>query len=126
MTAGITSSPEFPGRQGAGPLAPGLPKDAVNQQHGHVAAHPVALAGQREQGSAEGLAEAGCKGVDLNDVRPGWKIGVPAMGQQVVSHLQKRLRGTDKILWSALDEIVRVFLNPRVVRGHVVGHQVQD
>ena len=58
-------------RPRAGALAPGARERLVHHQHGHVAAHAVALRGDRLQGLDRGRSLLRRERVQLDDVRPG-------------------------------------------------------
>ena len=62
-------------------LAPGAPEDVVHHQHRHVATDPITLTGDRGHRVEGRSPQAGLEGVELQDVRPGWEVGVAPAGE---------------------------------------------
>jgi len=107
-------------------VSPGPAEDAVDEQHGHVAAHPVALVRDAQQRSGSRFPDPGVKGVELGHVLPGGVVGVPAACEDPSARLEKLQRRPDQVRRVARDQEVGVFLHPVVVPGHVVRHEIQD
>src|SRR5512136_1280188 len=70
--------PVFALRFSAGAASPGLAKDPVDEQDGHVTANAVTLARDTQKGADGGGPQAGVKDVELGHVFPGRVVGVPA------------------------------------------------
>jgi hypothetical protein len=73
--------PVFGDRSWPRTAAPGTFKDPVDEKHGHVAPHPIALVGDLRQGPDDRLPEPRLKCIQLQHIRPGGKVGVSAAGQ---------------------------------------------
>ncbi|GIV81342.1 MAG: hypothetical protein KatS3mg051_0696 [Anaerolineae bacterium] len=66
------------------PVAPGAGEDLVGHQHGHVAAHPVALPGYLQERCGQPFARDGIEGVDLRRVCPGGEVRIRARARRCV------------------------------------------
>ena len=87
-------------------------EDLVGHQHRHVAAHAVALLGDRAQRLARRRAQLGGERVELHDVGPGREVRVAPAGDAPRSRRGRSTRAADS--------------EPRVVGRDVVGHEVED
>ncbi len=110
-------------------LTPG-PFEYVRQdQHGHVAAHAVALPGDLHQFAGHRFLRGGVGVVELQRVGPAGKIRITAMGEQQIAALAFDpgvvLRCAGQVNFGAPDEIVRMILDPGVIEPHVIGHEVE-
>ncbi|NBB83392.1 MAG: hypothetical protein GVY28_08295 [Alphaproteobacteria bacterium] len=114
--------PEFALRVAVGKAAPGALEDVGQHQHGHVAAHSVALVGDRLQRVDHAAAGGGATIVQLHGVAPAGEIGIAAEGEDpAVAGLQEILRMGFEIALAAGDITVGVLADPGMIRGGVVG-----
>ena len=76
---------------GPGPaaLAPRALERVVHHQHRHVAAHAVALRGDRAQRLGHGCAQVGRERVQLHDVGPGGEVRVAAVREHAVADARR-------------------------------------
>ena len=118
--------PEFLGRRGPGAGAPGLGEDVVDHEHGHVAPDAVALTGDIGQRLDGRRAHRRRERVELDDVRPRREIRVPAVGQHLTARRYPAGRIRAEVVLGAADEEFRIAHHPRVVRGDVVRHVIED
>ena len=109
--------------------APGALEDLGQQQHGHVAAQAVALAGDALQLDDHRLLQLRLGVVQLQRVGPAVEVRVAPMGQDQRAALAAMtppvLRRLLQLGRAAGDEELRVRIHPRVVQRHVVGHEVE-
>src|ERR1700719_3924610 len=98
---------------------PGALENLGQQQHRHVAAHAVALAGNRDQLVDARPLQFGIGVVELQSVWPTWKMGVAAVGQNLRSSVgvdpQVILRRARERLLAAFDIIVGMGVHPMMV-----------
>ena len=112
------------------PDAPRAFEDVGQDQHGHVAAHAVALPGDPHQFADHRLLQLRVAIIELQRVGPAVEVRVPAVRQHqrpVVPWARGRscCGEQSQIVLAARDEVVRVLVDPRVIRGHVVGDEVE-
>ena len=111
-------------------LPPGSLKDIVQHQHGHVAAHAVALSGDSEQRLDERVPQVGVAVVELGSVGPAGEVGVAAVSEDLAAlrggdgEVVVRLAGQQFL--GAGDIILRVGENPVVVARRVIGDEVEN
>ena len=91
-----------------GAAAPGPLEHVVQQQHRHVAANAVALSGNVGQGFDHRLAQAGLKGIQLQDVRPGRKVGIASAGQKVIVYLNVGPGRVLRVPAASVNEVVEM------------------
>ena len=98
-------------------------------QHGHVAAHAIALPGDSLQLADHRLLQFRVAVVELQGVGPALKVRVAAVGehQRAVFRLHATVvpRCARQVTLAAVDKVVRVLVDPRVIRGHVVRDEVE-
>ena len=112
-------------RSGPTALTPRALEGVVHHQHRHVAAHAVALRGDRAQRLDHGRTEVGRERVQLHDVGPGGEVRVAAVREHAVADADERRRIPREILVAPAHEVLRVRLRPRVVGRDVVRHEVE-
>ena len=99
------------------PAAPGPLEDVRQDEHGHVAAHAVALAGDPQQLADHRLLRGRIAVVELQRVRPAGEVRVPAIGQDQVAPLPLDprivLRRLRQVALRPRHEVLRVILRPR-------------
>ena len=102
-------------------MAPGPLEDVRQDQHGHVAAHAVALAGDLQQLADHRLLRGRVAVVELQRVGPAGEIRVAAVGQQQVAALAFDpgviLRRPGQVEFRAADEVLGMVLDPGMVRA---------
>ena len=98
-------------------------------QHGHVAAHAVALPGDSLQLADHRLLQLRVAIVELQRVGPALEVRVAAVGQHQRAvfclHAAVVPRRARQITLAAMDKVVRMLVDPRVIRRHVVGDKVE-
>jgi hypothetical protein len=109
-------------------MAPASFEDIVKLQHGHVAAHAVAmLRDAGEAGKVRG-AHAGMEMIELGDVEPRGKIRV--LGASEEASASRRVEAIEEggipleILLRALDVKFGMRARPGVVEGGVVADEI--
>ena len=111
------------------PDAPRTFEHLGQDEHGHVAAHTIALPGDSLQLADHRLLQVRVAVVELARVRPAVKVRVAAVGkhQRFVLPLHAAVvpRCVCQIILAAMDKVIRVLVDPRVVRGHVVHDKVE-
>src|SRR5215471_244054 len=100
-------------------------ENRVHRQHRHVTANAIALLGNTGYGFTHSLPKAPIKCVQLQDVGPGWKVGISSAGAHPSTHLHVRGGIVLGVLCSAANEILRVLGDPGMIRCHMVRHEVQ-
>src|SRR5271169_5493075 len=90
------------------------------------ATHAVALAGNVRECFDYRFPQPRLKRVELQHIRPRWKVRVPATREHCLICLDKGRRVVAGILGASLNEILRMLAYPRMVRRNMVGHKVQD
>ena len=73
------------GQNGSGRAAPGAFEHVGQDQHGHVAAHAVALPGDLRQLADHRLLRGGVGVVELQRVGPAGEIRIAAVGQDQIA-----------------------------------------
>ena len=73
-----------------------------------------------------GSAEVGRKGVQLDDVGPGGKVRVAAVGQHAVTDPDEGGRIPFEVFVAPGDEVLRVRRRPGMVGRNVIRHEVED
>src|SRR5262249_55920428 len=66
-------APVFRCRRFSRATAPGAFEDRIEQQHRHVAANTVALAGDTQNRFEDGATKLGLESIQLQHILPGWK-----------------------------------------------------
>src|SRR6516164_10697588 len=116
--------PEWVRRQ-----SPSALKNVRQQQHRHVAAHTVALAGNADQLVDPRLLQFGIGVVELQGIRPARKVGIAPIGQYLRSAVgldpQVVRRCLRQRLLAAVDIELGMGLDPRMVRGGMVRHEIE-
>ena len=123
---GDHARPVVVGRSRPGALAPGPLEDVVHHQHRHVAAHAVALRGDRAERLDHGGPQVGREGVQLHDVRPRGEVRVAAVREDAAADSHERRRIALQVVVAAAHEVLGMRVRPRVVGGDVVRHEVED
>ena len=95
-------------------------------EHGHVTPHPVHHARNLAQDAEHGLTKLGLPVVELHCIFPRLPEQPPAKGKRVPPRLEIAARVAHVLVVAALDEKVRVCLDPRVVDGNVVWDKIDD
>ncbi len=115
--------------QKRGALAP-CPLEHVGQnEHRHVASHTIALTGDLHQLADHRFLRGGIRVVELQGVGPSGEIRIAAIGEKKISCLAfhpgviKRCAG--KIQFRAGDEILGMFLHPRMIQPHVIRDKIE-
>ena len=110
-------------------LAPGSFEDLGQDQHGHVAAHAVALSGNPHQFADHRFLRGGVGVVELQCVGPAGEIGITAVGEDQIAPLAFDsgivLRSAGQVEFGALNEIVGMIFDPGMIEPHVIGHEVE-
>ena len=110
-------------------LAPGSFEYVRQDQHGHVAAHAVALSGDLHQLADHRFLRGGVGVVELQCVGPAGEIRITAVGQEQIATLAFDpgvvLRSAGQVEFGALDEIVGMIFDPGMIEPHVIGHEVE-
>ena len=101
--------------------APGAFEDLRQNQHRHVAADAVALAGDLHEFADHRFLRGGIGIVELERVGPAGKVGVAAVGEEHVASLafdpDVVLRGAGQIEFGAADEVLGMVFDPGMARG---------
>ena len=104
-------------------------KTSGQHEHGHVAAHPVALPGDPHELADHRLLRRRVAVVELQRVRPAWEVGVAPVRQDQIASLPLDpgvvLGLARELRLAGADEILGMILHPGVIRGHVVGDEVE-
>src|SRR4051812_20331356 len=95
-----------------------LPLSSI-ERHRHVTADPIALLRYARYRMNRGLPQSRCKSVQLHDVRPCWKEGISPESENRSTALNVGGRGIPGVVSIAMNEILRVFCNPRMVERHM-------
>ena len=77
-------------------------------------------------GFTHGLTKPRLKSVQLEHVLPGGEIGVAATGKYASSYPGEGDRVFARIVIIALNQIFRMFRDPRMIRRDVVWHEIKD
>ena len=110
-------------------IAPGALEHFGQDQHGHVAAHTVALFGDRHELVGHRGPQARLSIVQLEHVGPTGKIGIAAVGENPRpggggnAAIVRRLAG--QILFGAGDIEFRVRRGPGMIEGCVIGDEIE-
>jgi hypothetical protein len=101
-------------------------ENRVQHKHCHVTANAGALLCDAKYGLNHGLSQTRFKRVQLQDVRPSWKIRIAPTGtnHSMYFHIGERI--IPHVVGTASNEVLRVFRHPWMVRCDMVGHEVQD
>ena len=109
--------------------APGALEDLGQQQHRHVAAHAVALPGDRRQLRHQRRLQRRIGIVELQRVRPAGEVGIAPMGQDPRSLLRLGppviAGGGRQVGLAALDVEIGMGPDPGMIERRVVGHEVE-
>src|SRR6516162_6678097 len=105
---------------------PGAFEDCIQQKHRHVATYAVALAGYVPQSCDHCLSQPRLKSIELQHIRPCGEIGVPAASVDSLMYLNVRRWVLTDIFGSPLNEVLRMLVDPGVIRRYVVGHKIED
>ena len=95
-------------------------------EHGHVAAHPVATVRHPVQFGLHGFLQCRIAVVELEGVGPAVEVGVAAVRQHGVLDPAVVLGLASQVFLRARDVVLRVLADPGVVGSGVVGDEVQD
>ena len=110
--------------------APGTLKDVRQNEHRHVAAHSVTLAGDFHQLAGHRFLRGRVAIVELKSVRPARKVRIAPVGKNQVALFALYpgivLRRSRQVQFGSGDEIVGVILDPGVIRGHVVWDKIEQ
>src|SRR5262249_47751259 len=127
-----TSADSFDGTrpEGSRTQAPGPLKDLRQDQHRHIAADTVAHIGDVLQLRGHSLLEAWLSIVQLQCIGPAIEVRIAAVRQNyrpcwgcdsgVVLRLALNL------LFCSADVVFRMLLNPGVIRGRMVGNEIEQ
>ena len=109
--------------------APSAFEDIGQDQHGHIATHAVALTGDALQLADHRLLALRVAVVELQRIGPAVKVRVATVGEHdrpvFRLHPAVVLRCARQISLAAMDKIVRVLVDPRMIRGHVVRDKIE-
>src|SRR6516165_384552 len=75
-----------------GAVAPGSLEYGIEEQHRHVASHAVALLSDAQKCPDSSLSLTRVEGVQLQHIRPGWKVRIAPAGEYVSGGLQEAVR----------------------------------
>ncbi len=114
------------GTRRAHPVAPRLGNDVVEQQHRHVAPHPVALVGDLRQGLDHRRAQGGLRRVELDDVGPRGEVRIPSHCQHTARRLEEGGWIDLQVRFGASHEVLGVRPYPGMVGRDVVGDEVEE
>ena len=118
------AGPERLGRPAPGPL-----EHIRQHEHGHVAAHAVALPGDAQQFPDHRLLKRRIGVVELQRVRPAREVRVAPVREDPVARgagdPREVRRRQGEVLLRAADEVLGVLVDPGMVQGHVIGHEVE-
>ncbi len=110
-------------------LAPGAFEDFGQDQHRHIAADAVALAGDLDEFADHRLLRGRGGVVELQRVGPAGEIGITAIGEEHVAGLafdpDVVLRRAGQIEFTAADEVLRMGFDPGMPEAHVVGNEIE-
>src|SRR3989440_7773901 len=105
---------------------PRVLKDAVEQQHRHIAAYSVALLGNQIQCLAGCPTQARTEGVELCDIRPRREVRIASVGNHCSTRLKKCAWHLRQILACPLHKVFGMLEDPGVIRCHMIGYKIQD
>ncbi len=112
-----------------GPDAPGAFEHVGQDQHRHIAAHAVALPGDSRELADHRLLQVRVAVVELQRVGPAVEVRVAAVGEHLMPALRLHatvvLRRASEVALAAMDEVVGMLVDPRVIRRHVVRDEVE-
>ena len=107
-------------------MPPRALEDRRHEQHRHIAAHAVALVGNRCHGVDHRLAQPRMKGVELEHIRPRRKVTDPSRARTPCRRPGKIRPASVPDRRAALNEVFRMIGDPGMVRRHVVGNEIED
>ena len=111
------------------PDAPSAFEHIGQEQHSHVAAHAVALPGDSLQLADHRLLQLRVAVVELQRVGPAIEVRVAAVSEHhspvFCLHPAVVPRHARQIIFVAMDKVIRVLIDPRMIRRHVVGNKVE-
>ena len=103
------------------PAPPGPLEDVGQDEHGHVAAHPVTLSGDLQQLADHRLLRGRIAVVELQRVRPAGEVRVAPIGQDQVAPLpldpRVVLRRLRQVELGPGDVVLRVVLHPGMIQA---------
>ncbi len=108
------------------PIAPRPCEHLVQHQHGHVAAHAVALVEDPDERGGRRAAESRRERVELDHVGPGGEVRVAPAGEDPLADTHERSRIAFEVVVAPGHEVVGMLEGPRVIGSDVVGHEVED
>ncbi len=118
--------PIFPPRFLACAGSPRPLEDGIHHEHGHVATHPVALFGNGKHRCGGSLAQRGTERIELSHILPRREIRIPAVRDDRTTRLEELPRFLGQIARRALNEILRMIHDPRMVWRNVVRNEIKD
>ena len=107
-------------------LSPRPGEHLVEQQHCHVAAHPISLIGDVEQRVGCRLSQARREAVELGDIGPRREEWIAPAGDDRLAHGKKAGLVAGEVVAVALHEEFGVVREPRVIGCHVIGDEVDE
>ena len=109
--------------------APGALEDLGQDKHRHVAAHAVALPGNRQQFRRLGRLQRRIGIVELQRIRPAGEIRIAPIGQDAGTLVRLDpavvLRRRRQGLLVALDVKIRMRLDPGMIERGVIGREIE-
>ncbi len=97
----------------------------AEEQHGHIAAHAVTLAGNVAERFDRGTAQSRFEGVQLSRIGPGRKVGIPAAGDDLLARPEEAAGHPLKIIIVSLNEIFGMLQDPWMIAREVIGNKIQ-
>ena len=119
----------FRWRRVAEERAPAIFENIAEQQHGHVAADAVAVAGDGAKFGELRGSSGGVEMIELGDIFPRRVVGIFGEGDEsgALRSLDRKIKGriVFVILLRGLDVIFGVFANPGMIEGGVIADEIE-
>src|SRR5271157_475386 len=110
----------------SGAAAPGALEGRVQQQHGHVASDAIALSRNTGNRFQHRLPKPGLKPIELQNIGPCREVRIPSAGVDSSLYHNVGCRVVPGILGIPANEVLRMLGDTRVVRRHMVGHEIEE
>ena len=106
--------------------APRAFEDLVQQKHGHVATDSIAQGRNAGERFNHCLSKSRLKRIQLQHIWPCREVRVPSAGKEAPWYFNVGCRVVSGVLGVRAKEVVNVLVDPRVIRGHMVRHEIQN